>query len=298
MNKITKTKLNVRENRSENKIFLRAALSSIGCVFISAAGWVNAGAWVPEQGQGYGKVGIQQYEADSFFGGNDEFKEFVGTNISYYGEFGLGGNTAVYGTLLYQNIEQTSSAGDTTHSSGLSDVEIGLRHQWFADPFVFSTSILAKLPYLYDEDEDLPRGNGQNDYEIRALFGKSLYPYGYIGIEAAYRYRTGSPSDEYRYLLEYGISANENLYFRTKLDGVYSAVNADSVDVGDAESSNLLLGPAYDLGKLELTVGWNFGPERERTLGRWGVELTYITDLYGDNTLEGDAVQLGFTRVF
>ncbi len=278
-----------------NKIGYRTLIVASGLACIGFSSVVTAGAWVPEKGSGYGKLGIQEYKADSYFGGNESFDEFTGTNISYYGEYGLGAHTAIYGTLLYQDIEQTMSDGQQTNSSGFGDLELGLRYQWQAEPFVLSTSFLVKLPSLYDEDDDLPRGNGQEDYEIRALVGKSLYPYGYIGFEAAYRYRTGSPSDEYRYLLEYGISANENLYFRTKLDGVFSATNADEVD--DA-SGNLLLGPAYDLGKLEITVGWNFGPERKRNLGRWGVELSVISDVYGDNTLEGDAIQLGFTRVF
>lgn len=273
-------------------------VSGLACLGFSTV--VIAGAWVPEKGSGYGKLGIQEYKADSYFGGNTSFEKFTGTNISYYGEYGLGANTAIYGTLLHQDIEQTMSDGQQTSSSGFGDLELGLRYQWQAEPFVLSTSFLVKLPSLYDEDDDLPRGNGQEDYEIRALVGKSLYPYGYIGIEAAYRYRTGSPSDEYRYLLEYGISANENLYFRTKLDGVYSATNADQEDRGEGSdvADNLLLGPAYDLGKLEITVGWNFGPERKRSLGRWGVELSVISDVFGDNTLDGDAIQLGFTRVF
>lgn len=283
---------------NESKIGCRTLIVVSGLAWIGFSTVATAGAWVPEKGSGYGKLGIQEYKADSYYGGNASFDEFTGTNISYYGEYGLGANTAIYGTLLHQDIEQTMSDGQQTSSSGFGDLELGLRYQWQAEPFVLSTSFLVKLPSLYDEDDDLPRGNGREDYEIRALVGKSLYPYGYIGIEAAYRYRTGSASDEYRYLLEYGISANENLYFRTKLDGVLSANNADNVgDVGDG-SGNLLLGPAYDLGKLEITVGWNFGPERKRSLGRWGVELSVISDVFGDNTLEGDAIQLGFTRVF
>lgn len=254
-----------------------------------------AGAWVPSKGEGYGKLGVQNYSADSYFGDNADFDEFKGQSVSYYGELGLGSDLALYGSLLYQDIEQTMVSGESASGKGLADTELGLRYQWQVDPFVLSTSLLVKLPYLYDENDDLPLGNGQEDVEFRVLLGKSVYPYGYVGAEFGYRYRTGAPSDEYRYLLEYGFSANDNLYFRTKLDGTLSANNSDSTTDG---SGNLSLGPEFDLGKFELTVGWNLGKNRERKLGRWGVELTYTREVYGDNTLEGDALQLGLTRVF
>ena len=61
-------------------------------------------------------------------------------------------------------------------------------------------------------------------------------PYGYIGAEAGYRFRSEDPSDEYRYLLEYGISAGDNLYFRTKLDGTESAGNGKQQS-GGADSN-------------------------------------------------------------
>lgn len=257
----------------------------------------SAGAWVPEEGSGYAKLGIQSYEANQFFGDDTEFGDFSSTNISFYGEYGLGNKSALYLNFLAQDLEQTNSAGNTTDSSGLSDVEIGWRYQWQAEPFVLSTSVLAKLPYFYDKNDDLPRGNGQEDLEVRVLFGKSLYPYGYIGAELGYRYRNQAPADEYRYLLEYGFSATENLYFRTKLDGILSANNADEAGTG-VNSGNLALGPEFDLGKLEYTLGWNFGKGRSNVPDRWGIELTYIDDIYGDNIIEGEAIQLGVTRVF
>ncbi len=258
----------------------------------------HAGAWVPEKGNGYSKVGFQDYSADDFFGTNDDFDEFNGTNISYYGEHGLGNNLAVYGSVLYSDIDQSSLTEEPTSSSGFADVEIGLRYQWISDPFVLSTSLLVKLPYLYDEDDALPRGNGQEDIEARILFGKSLYPYGYIGAEFGYRLRTDAPSDEYRYLIEYGYSFNSNLYFRTKLDGIEAVGNADVNSDASIDNSNLLFVPEFDLGTLEITFGWNFGPETDKKKGRWGAEITYNNNIYGDNIIRGQGVQIGITRTY
>ena len=250
----------------------------------------NAGAWVPEQGEGYAKFAYTAYSANDRFGSNDPV-DFEGNNTSYYGEYGIGGNLGLYWSFIYQDIEQTVD-GNTTSNSGLSDVELGARYQWFSEPFVFSTSFLAKLPYLYDEEDELPLGNGQEDFEVRALIGKGLSRFGYFGIEVGYRLRTDEPSDEYRYLLEYGFSVNDNLYLRTKLDGIESVGNADSGGV----EGNLSLAPEFDLGKLELTAGWNFGAKNDSE--RWGIEITYTDEIYGTDTLQGDSIQLGLTRTF
>jgi len=254
----------------------------------------NAGAWVAEKGAGYTKVGVSDYSATDFFGDQPDFGEFEGTSVSFYGEYGLGNNWGVYTSALYQDIEQTNASGETISNSGLGDLDIGLKYQWQANPFVLSTSFAVKLPNLYDEDDELPLGNGQEDYEFRVLLGKSLNRYGYLGFELGYRFRTDEPSDEIRYLIEYGVSLSDNLYVRTKLDGIESANNADTFTT---LTGNLSRTPEFNIGKLELTAGWNFG-KADSSGKRWGAEITYTDDLYGDDTLQGDSIQIGLTYVF
>jgi hypothetical protein len=269
-----------------------AALMSLSVLFYSQL--ATAGAWVSAKGEGYNKVSFNSYSADKFEGDSPDFGEFSSDSYTFYGEYGLGNDFALYGSLSYQDLEQVNSAGVPTTGSGLSDVELGIRYQWQAEPFVLSTSMLVKLPYLYDEDDALPTGNGQEDIEFRVLIGKSLYPYGYFGLEAGYRYRADAPSDEYRYLIEYGYDISKNVYFRTKLDGTQSANNAD---VTDSDTfGNLSLAPEFDLGKLELTLGYNFTASSSNS--RWGVEFTYTDEVYGDNALQGETLSLGITRVF
>jgi len=255
----------------------------------------HAGAWVLDKGDSYSKVGISDYSADDFFGDQADLGEFEGTSVSYYGELGLGNNWGVFTSLLYQDIEQSTASGQISSNSGLGDIDLGVKYQWDASPFVISTSFLVKLPYLYDEDDELPLGNGQEDFEAKLLIGKSLNQYGYFGVEFGYRLRTGSPSDEYRYLFEYGFSANDNLYFRTKLDGILSANNADTIT--GTGGVNLSRTPEFDVGKLELTAGWNFGQPSDSG-GRWGAEVTYTDDLFGDETLQGSGIQFAITRVY
>jgi len=280
-----------------SKNITRANIGTLAATMLAAVLFSNqaqAGAWVAEKGKGYTKVGVSDYSATDFFGEQPDFDEFDGTSVSFYGEYGLGNNWGVYTSALYQDIEQTTASGETTSNSGLGDLDIGLKYQWQANPFVLSTSFAVKLPYLYDEDDALPLGNGQEDYEFRVLLGKSLNQYGYLGFELGYRFRSGEPSDEIRYLIEYGVNLSDNLYFRTKLDGIESANNADDFIT---LTGNLSRTPEFDIGKLELTAGWNFG-KADDSGKRWGAEITYTDDIFGDETLEGDGFQIGLTRVF
>jgi hypothetical protein len=251
----------------------------------------NAGAWVGEKGSAYAKLGFSTYSADDYHGSNPTFIDFDSNAVSLYAEYGLGNNFAVYGSLLNQSYDQRDTVLGEASASGFGDTEIGIRYQWQADPFVLSTSFLVKTPILYGSEDGL--GNNQTDYEAKVLIGKSLNEYGYLGVELGYRLRTGAPSDEYRYLLEYGFSANKNLYFRTKLDAILSAENSDSIEFNSENLSNPF---EFDSGKLEFTSGWAF--DENSVLKGYGVEFTYTREIYGDNILKGDRFELGLTKVF
>ena len=274
----------------------RSAVLCVGmlCFSIFGGSAAQAGAWVPEPGKGYHKVASNFFRATDFFGSGSNVEEFTNTNLNYYGEYGLAPRLAVFGTLAFTRLTQTAG-GRRTDYVGLGDLDLGIRYGLLTEPFVLSTSLLWKSPYFYDDDVALPPGNGQNDLEFRLLAGKSLGRWGYLGVENAYRFRFEEPSDEYRFLFEYGASLSDQLYVRTKLDLITSIQNGDPIDQGVGNPS---LNPEFDLGRLELTAGWNFRPpEGETPWGRFGVEATYTRDLYGDQTLRGDTVQLGVTFV-
>jgi hypothetical protein len=251
----------------------------------------SAGAWVGAKGTGYAKLGFATYSADDYLGTNPTFVDFESTSASLYAEYGLGNQFALYGSILNQSYDQEDTASGKTSASGFGDTEIGIRYQWQANPFVVSTSFLVKTPFLYDAEDGL--GNNQTDYEAKVLIGKSLNEYGYFGVEFGYRLRADDPSDEYRYLIEYGFDITKDLYFRTKLDGILSANNAVTNRVNNENLSNPL---EFDSGKLELTTGWNF--DNNSALKGYGVELTYTREIYGDNILQGNRFELGFTKVF
>ncbi|RLV61151.1 hypothetical protein D5018_03385 [Parashewanella curva] len=271
-----------------NNTYLKTLL--ITAPFLLAATNASAGAWVAEKGAGYAKLGYAGYDADKYKGNNPTFESFKSDNVSFYGEYGLGNNFALYGSQLFQSYDQSDSKTGQNSASGLSDTELGIKYQWQANPFVFSTSFLVKAPLFYKAEDGL--GNHQVDYEARALIGKSLNEYGYFGLEAGYRLRAGAPSDEYRYLVEYGFDFNKIWYFRTKLDGTLSAKNSDTPNTINSNLSNPL---EFDVGKLELTTGLKLG---NKAFKGYGIEFTYTREIYGENVLEGDRFELALTKVF
>lgn len=269
---------------------LSISLLAASVAMISAN--ASAGAWVPEKGNGYIKLGYADFTSTGFRGNNPNFESFDGENTSLYVEHGLGNKFAVFGSLLYQSYEQSDTELGLTSASGFGDAEIGVRYNWVDEPFVLSTSLLLKTPFLYDEDDGL--GNDQEDYEFKVLLGKGLNKYGYVGAEIGYRLRSGEPSDEYRYLFEYGFNLNKNVYLRAKLDGILSADNSDSLET--LNEDNLSNPLEFDSGKVELATGWNF--DKNSSLKGYGLEFTYTREIYGSNILEGNTFQLGITKVY
>ena len=145
---------------------------------------------------------------------------------------------------------------------------------------------LLKIPEAYDADDVPPVGNGQYDFEVRALYGKSLYPKPfYYGLEGGYRFRAEEPSDEWKYLIELGYTASDTVYLRTKLDGTMSAKNAD--DAPPDFTGNPTLAPDFDLGKLELTAGYTIKKNMY-------LEFTVTPTIYGRDTAVGNTFGIAF----
>jgi len=168
---------------------------------------------------------------------------------------------------------------------GIGDIDLGVRYKILDRAFgIVSGQALVKIPGGYGKTDPLPLGSGQYDYELKLLYGRSLYPVipGYCNAEIGYRWRVGDPSDEIRYLLELGIDITKNIYTRAKLDGIRSRENGKKYD----SSGNPTATNNFDLGKLDLAVGW-------KVSSTWGVEASYVPSLYGKNTSVGVTYSLG-----
>lgn len=243
-----------------------------------------AGAWTLKEGDVYNKIAINYFEANDTFGqGAEGFEEFTDLTLNYYGEFGLTDDLTFIAQVPLRRSENTSF-GESTDNAGVGDIDLGLRYNFINSKWVVSGQALYKAPFLYDEDDNLPLGNGQSDLEFRLQLGRSLYPYGYLGIEAGYRVRFEEPSDEFRYLVEYGFDISEKVYLRTKLDAII-AIDSTDIDLGTDGNPNFP--NAFDLTRVEASAGYKINPKS-------AIEFTYTKSLSGENSLDGDTFQLGY----
>jgi hypothetical protein len=241
-----------------------------------------AGAWTLQEGKLYDKVSLNHYTADP---------DFTDTNLGNYIEYGLTDTVSLINSIYYKQISNTftvSGTTTTTTTTGISDIEIGLKHKLAEGPSgIFSHQVLVKIPGAYDKNSILPLGNGQIDVEYRILYGLSLWRWfpGYANFEAGYRYRAEAPADEFRYLAEIGTDITNQLYARAKLDGIRSMKNAGS-------TTNLGGNPTteyqFDLLKLDTALGY-------KMTDAWGLEFGYTPTLSARNTAKGTTYSLGFT---
>ena len=203
--------------------------------FVTAyAGASFAGAWTAKQNAFYEKLAFNYYYSHETFdstgsrGGTPNGGKFTDYNISNYFEYGLLDNLTVINSLTYKWLENEDSTS-RTKGIGLGDIDLGLRYKLLdSDKIgIVSTQLLVKIPGAYGRNDPLPLGNGQFDTELRLLYGRSLYPLipGYGNAEIGYRWRADGPSDEVRYLIEFGVDITKSIYTRAKLDGTLSVDN-------------------------------------------------------------------------
>lgn len=264
------------------KVFL---IITVLIAVIMSSSQVFAGAWTAKQGGMYNKLAFNYFESKHYYDRDGDRHrlaydgEYSDTNLNWYLEYGLTDQLTMIGSFYYKWLEQENDYFKAK-SDGVGDFEIGLKWKILDDPVVLAIQALTKISGPYDDDEIPGLGNNQNDFELRLLLGKSLYPLPlYMGLEAAYRWRSKAPADEWRLLAEVGGNAGKYFYGRVKLDCLFSANNADS----GAGFTNITLTPEYDLITLETTAGVNFNKHLS-------LELSYSPTIYGENTAAGFSV--------
>lgn len=241
-----------------------------------------AGAWTLPEGKLYDKVSLNHYTSDP---------DFTDINLGNYLEYGVTDTVSIINSIYYKQIRNKFTASGittTTTTTGISDIEIGLKHKLAEGPNgILSHQAIVKIPGGYDKNSVLPLGNGQIDVEYRVLYGLSLsrwFP-GYANFEAGYRYRAEAPSDEFRYLAEVGVDITKRLYARVKLDGILSMGNASNTTNinGNPTAEN-----QFDLQKLDTALGY-------KLTDNWGLEFGYTPTVHARNTAKGTTYSLGVT---
>jgi len=268
----------------------RTYLFISGVSILLFSGVAYSGAWTGPEGTSYNKFGLNYFSSDKALDSDgdsvDAGSDFTDFNFTYYGEYGVRDDLSVFGSAAFKQLDADPDAVDSVDNSGIGDIDLGVRYNLYnGDEGVISIQGLIKIPEAYDEDDELPLGNGQYDLEVRLLYGKSLYPLPmYYGLELGYRGRDEDPSDEVKYLLEFGYTASDKVSLRAKLDGTLSAKNAANVV---ATPENPTLAADFDIGKLELTAGYTI--EKNRFL-----EFSLTSTLYGRDTADGTTISVAF----
>lgn len=247
-----------------------------GAAVLAGGREAYAGAWTQPKGHSYHRFAGSYYVSTEAFSGNTGFDSFEDYTVSYYGEAGVAKGLNLFASLPYRRA-LNRNFGEPIRQSGVGDAEIGLRLRLLEKPLVVSAQAAFKAPYFYNADAALPLGNGQEDLELRMLAGKSIGRLGYLGAEIGFRKRLGAPTDEVRYLVEYGGDITRRSYVRTKLDGTLSTSSTKPVlDPGGNPRFPL----AFNLARLETTLGWRFSK-------KVAMELTTTTTPFGANTIKG-----------
>jgi hypothetical protein len=251
-----------------------------------------AGAWTMQKGKLYDRAAFNYYFADDEFNRNwdrTDFAlngEFSDMNLNNYIEYGLSDRITLINSLYYKSIKKEDDLREL-RTYGVGDIDLGMKLKVSEGSWgVFSTQGLVKIRGPYDKHKALPLGNGQSDVEFRLLFGRSLWPHipGYCNFEIAYRWRFDDPSDELRYLAEYGMDFSKKFYGRIKLDGILSMNNGSHFDItGNPTTTN-----NYNLGKLDMALGY-------RITNAWGLEVVYTPEIYGRNTAAGATYTFAIT---
>ncbi len=273
---------------------MRRVIFIIVALFVS--GNLFAGAWSMEKNKLYTRLGFNYYYSDKEFlsgGGSEDYKfdgDFQDYNMSLYAEYGITDKLTAITSLYYKDIKKEDDY-TKMDNNGIGDIDLGVKYNIFkGEKGVFSLQGVLKIPEAYDKDDTLALGNGQYDFELRALFGTSLWPIipGYANFEMGYRWRAEAPADELRYLIEIGGDFTKKLYGRVKLDGILGMGN------GDKEfdfSGNPTLSSEYDLGKLDITIGY-------KVYKNIAVEFEYTPEIYGKDTSLGATYTFAISAIW
>ncbi|MDE1146278.1 MAG: transporter [Azospirillaceae bacterium] len=225
------------------------ALAASALVLLSS-GSAWAGAWPTTAGTVDTITSISDMTSSSpaagqVIQGSNSFEKFeVSPLISY----GLTDSTTVQVQPRWQQLTARDVNGNTTRTSGFSDLEVAGRFRLWSDDqtgSVFSVQPLVSLPTGYDPDRQPALGSGHPDYEMRALYGTNLNILGlpaFFDGELAYRARTGPPADEAKLDLTLGVRPDDKW--------MLLAQSFTTLTVGNAGQGY----QPYKISKLEFSV--------------------------------------------
>ena len=186
---------------------------------------IQKGAWTLEKGQTYVELFSKYYWDNAQFNNGREREkwDFSGKYKEIMSqlkiEYGLTDRETV---LLYTMAKEATWKDDFNRSTrkGFTQIEPGIKHLLFAEPFICTLQLKPKFPLHYSEQATPALGKHQIDVETRILTAQPWPKLpGYTKFETGFRYRAEEPSNEIPYYFEFGYNLTPNLILKTSLDG-------------------------------------------------------------------------------
>jgi len=274
---------------------MRAACRGLGFVagvVLACSAYVHAGAWTQDAGHGQIIFTSSFLETSNEFDGSGTSRPF-GYNGQFrqlafnpYLEYGLSRRYTLV-VNLNAPLLKYSNEYDVTSSAGLGDIEVGIRRRLNSPESAWAVSgqITTLFP-AYSAARTPAPGNHQEDVEARLLVGRGTtwaQHHVFWDAEAAYRYRSGAPADQFRADLTSGINLTTRFMAMGQVFAIkglrngspFSATNPNAqsdFDLYKAQFSlvtTLGVGTRIQLGWNDAFVGRNTGGGHTAVLGIW-----------------------------
>lgn len=269
------------------------SLQALGlCVaLVGVPGVAGGSAWPQPEGHGLEVLTLSWYQTGSVFSEGwtrqalAKEGRFVKYEVNNYLEYGLIDRITLVGNFFYNPLLRFTDQTGDVESSGFGDQEVAVRYSLSSGsaPMVWAIQGLVKIP-TYSLSREPPPGNGQTDYEFRVLNGHGWDVGGrhfFWNVEAAYRYRTQFPADEFRLDATIGVDLFPRWMFLAQVFTIIGLRNGERVSI----AGNPSVDPNFDLIKAQLSVVYRVMPALR-------VQVGGFAPVVGRNTGAGGGVLL------
>lgn len=228
-----------------------------------------AGAWTQAKGRGQAIVtGLYSHSGKGYDGKGDvvDIADYAKSEAYALVEYGLTDRLTL---MINPSLRHVSvEGGDDT--SGLGYTELGGRYRLTTDQsFVFSVQATARIPGAKRRDNLAQVGATDEEYDVRALAGvpfKIGTKDAFVDLQGGYRFRAGSPPNEYHADATFGVRPAANFLVMAQVLNTFS----DGAGAGVFTSyryHNAYLSGVYDLDS------------------RWSLQIGGLATLGGRNAL-------------
>lgn len=220
---------------------------------------IQKGAWTLKKGETYAELFSKYYWHNSQFTNERKEKkwDYDGKGDEIMTELKLEYGLTDTDTLLFYTVAKEAHWKDSFKSStrkGFTQVEPGIKHLLFSEPFICTLQFKTKFPLHYSEQATPALSKHQIDGEIKILTAQPWPKLpGYTKFETGFRLRAEEPSNEIPYFFEFGYNLTPNLIFKTTLDG-QSAVGGGTKE----DWTKYTIGPIIKIGEL-FNIQFGFG---------------------------------------